>query len=46
LAKVSGENEVAVRVWNNYLKRWTRWNTSRTLCCLTATLICLDFLSR
>lgn len=46
LAKVSGDSEEAVRTWNRYLARWTRWNTSRTIWSVATLVICLDLLTR
>lgn len=46
LANVSGDGEEAQRVWQEYLRRWTRWNTSRTLWSFVTLLICLDLLNR
>ncbi|MCR9278032.1 MAG: DUF1772 domain-containing protein [Pseudomonadaceae bacterium] len=46
LAKVSGNGEEAVSTWNEYLVRWTRWNTVRAISSLATMVICLDLLAR
>ncbi len=45
LAKVAGDDEEAVQVWLDYRKRWTRWNTLRTVASLSTLIICIDILS-
>ena len=46
LAKVNGDGEEAQRIWQQYLTRWTRWNTSRTVWSFATLVICLDLLAR
>ena len=46
LAKVSGDGDEAQLVWQEYLKRWTRWNTSRALWSFVTLVLCLDLLTR
>lgn len=45
LARVSGDGEEAARTWAHYLKRWTRWNTLRTIASLATLVICIEVLS-
>ncbi len=45
LAKVSGSSEEAVRTWKDYLVRWTRWNTSRTIASAATLIISIDLLT-
>lgn len=45
LAKVNGDEEDAARIWAHYLKRWTRWNTLRTIASLATLVICIGVLS-
>lgn len=45
LARVSGDGEAAARTWAHYLKRWTRWNTLRTIASLATMIICIEALS-
>ncbi|MEM8499728.1 MAG: anthrone oxygenase family protein [Pseudomonadota bacterium] len=45
LAKVKGDEEAA-RIWVHYLRRWTRWNTLRTIASLATLVICIEVLSR
>ena len=44
LAKVGGDGDEAVRTWAQYLKRWTRWNTVRTIASLATLVICIELL--
>lgn len=46
LAKVSGGGEEAAWTWADYLERWTRWNTLRTIASLVTLVICIEALSR
>ena len=39
LAAVDAADHVAVAVWEQYLKRWTRLNTVRTIAAMTAALL-------
>ena len=41
LAAVKEHDLDAVEVWHNYLKKWTRLNTIRSVCAMMATLIML-----
>ena len=45
LARVSGDGEEASRTWSHYLKRWTRWNTLRTIASVATLIICIELLS-
>lgn len=45
LAGVSGNGEEAARTWALYLKRWTRWNTLRTMASLATLIVCIELLS-
>ena len=45
LARVSGDGEEAARTWARYLKRWTLWNTQRTIASLATLFICIKMLS-
>ena len=42
LAAVQGDSEVAQEVWLEFQRRWTRWNTSRTIWSLVTLVISLD----
>lgn len=44
LARVSGGDEAAAQTWAHYLKRWTRWNTLRTIASLATLVICIEVL--
>ena len=44
LARVSGDGDEAAQTWAHYLKRWTRWNTLRTIASLATLVICIDLL--
>ena len=46
LAKVAGDGEAARALWARYLKRWTRWNTARTIASLATLAVCIDLLAR
>ncbi len=41
LAAVSGDSEAAVRTWDDYLRRWTRWNTLRTVASVLTAALCI-----
>ncbi len=45
LARVSGDNDEAARTWAHYLRRWTQWNTLRTIASLATLVICIEMLS-
>ncbi len=46
LARVSGSGEEAARTWADYLRRWTRWNTLRTVASVVTLIICIDLLTK
>ena len=46
LASVSGGGEEAQHIWQKYLTRWTRWNTSRSVWSFATLVICLDLIAR
>lgn len=45
LARVIGDGEETERAWADYLNRWTRWNTLRTIASLATLVICIEMLS-
>lgn len=47
LQNVTAESRTGTAIWNDYLRRWTRWNHLRTLSCLgAAALYLLALLAR
>jgi uncharacterized membrane protein len=36
LQNVTAESRTGTAIWNDYLRRWTRWNHMRTLSCMGA----------
>jgi uncharacterized membrane protein len=46
LQKVSAESRTGTAIWNDYLRRWTRWNHVRTVSCLGAAALFLVTLLR
>ena len=41
LMEVTAESRTGMAIWNDYLRRWTRWNHVRTMSCLAAAAIFL-----
>ncbi|MEM0961507.1 MAG: anthrone oxygenase family protein [Bacteroidota bacterium] len=41
LERADAETEAGHRLWADYLRRWTRWNTVRTVACLAAAVLLL-----
>jgi uncharacterized membrane protein len=39
LAAVGAESRTGTAIWQDYLKRWTRWNHVRTLSCVIASAL-------
>jgi uncharacterized membrane protein len=39
LAAVGAESRTGTAIWQDYLKRWTRWNHLRTLSCVSASAL-------
>ena len=39
LMAVTAETRTGTAIWQNYLRRWTRWNHVRTLSCLAASAL-------
>lgn len=46
LAAVTTESRTGMAIWNDYLRRWTRWNHVRTLSCLGAAAMFMGALPR
>lgn len=46
LLAVTTESRTGTAIWNDYLRRWTRWNHVRTLSCLGAAALFLAALLR
>jgi uncharacterized membrane protein len=46
LQNVSAESRTGTAIWNDYLRRWTRWNHVRTVSCLGAAALFLVTLLR
>ena len=46
LASFSGREPEAVRMWESYLTRWTRWNSLRAIASIVTLVISIDLLSR
>ena len=44
LDRVSEDNSEARQVWQEYLRKWTRWNSARTLACMVTMVICIEVL--
>ena len=42
LMNVTAESRTGMAIWNDYLRRWTRWNHVRTLACLGAAALFLN----
>jgi len=42
LQAVTTESRTGTAIWNDYLRRWTRWNHVRTLACLGAAALFLS----
>lgn len=42
LMEVTAESRTGMAIWNDYLRRWTRWNHVRTLACLGAAALFLN----
>jgi len=38
LLNVTAESRTGTAIWNDYLRRWTRWNHVRTASCLAASV--------
>ena len=45
LAAVEPTSAGGQDIWARYLKVWTRWNTSRTICSLVSCILCIWVLS-
>ncbi|MEM7364429.1 MAG: anthrone oxygenase family protein, partial [Pseudomonadota bacterium] len=45
LAQVSSHSQEAIGIWDRYLVRWTRWNTTRAMASVITLVICIDLLT-
>lgn len=44
LEETDEQNQTAKQTWDHYLVYWTRWNTLRTIACVTTMLITMNLL--
>ena len=44
LARVRGDEAEAEQIWADYLARWTRWNTVRSVASLVTLVLCFELL--